>query len=202
MDKSIEEIWSDEIQDEKYLIPPVIDDLYNKKSILTVDKLKSVSKKDNWSIIPLSIIILIFFIIKSKLLFGLYITTLMLSLFFLNRKKLKFLQTINTSQSCFQYLGKVQEMIKNNVKSTTRLLGIGLPFFGYVGLCIFIFESNMENFILETYSLKQLLIKSIILLISLSVIGIISFRLTNYLVYGRLIKKIDEMINELDLLKK
>ena len=202
MDKSIEEIWSDGIQDEKFLIPPVIDDLYNKKSILTVDKLQSVSKKDNWSIIPLSIITLIFFIIKSKLLFGLYISALMLSLFFLNRKKLKFLYTINTSQSCFQYLGKLQEMIKNNVKSTTRLLGFGLPFFGYLGLCIFIFESNMENFILETYSSKQLLIKSIIILMSLSVIGIISFRLTNYLVYGRLIKKIDEMIDELNLLKK
>ena len=202
MDKSIEKIWSEGFQDEKYLIPPVINDLYNKKSILTVDKLKSVSKKDNWSIIPLSIIILIFFIIKSKLLFGLYISALMLSLFFLNRKKLKFLYTINTSQSCFQYLGKLQEMIKNNVKSTTRLLGIGLPFFGYLGLCIFIFESNMENFILETYSSKQLLIKSIIILMSLSVIGIISFRLANYLVYGRLIKKIDEMIDELNLLKK
>ena len=126
----------------------------------------------------------------------------MLSLFFLNSKKLKFLYTINTSQSCFQYLGKLQEMIKNNVKSTTRLLGIGLPFFGYLGLCIFIFESNMENFILETYSSKQLLIKSIIILMSLSVIGIISFRLANYLVYGRLIKKIDEMIDELNLLKK
>jgi hypothetical protein len=202
MDKSIEEIWSEGFQDEKYLIPPVINDLYNKKSILTVDKLQSVSKKDNWSIIPLSIITLIFFIIKSKLLFGLYISALMLSLFFLNRKKLKFLYTINTSQSCFQYLGKLQEMIKNNVKSTTRLLGFGLPFLGYLGLCIFIFESNMENFILETYSSKQLLIKSIIILMSLSVIGIISFRLTNYLVYGRLIKKIDEMIDELNLLKK
>jgi tetrahydromethanopterin S-methyltransferase subunit C len=88
------------------------------------------------------------------------------------------------------------------MKFTTFLLGIGLPFFGYVGLCIFIFESNMENFILETYSSKQLLIKSIIILISLLVIGIISFRLTNYLVYGRLIKKIDEMIDELNLLKK
>jgi hypothetical protein len=93
-------------------------------------------------------------------------------------------------------------MIKNNIKFTTRLLGIGLPFFGYVGLCIFIFESNTENIILETYSSKQLLIKSIIILMSLSVIGIISFRLTNYLVYGRLIKKIDEMIDELNLLKE
>ena len=202
MDKSIEKIWSEGFQDEKYLIPPVINDLYNKKSILTVDKLQSVSKKDNWSIIPLSIITLIFFIIKSKLLFGLYISALMLSLFFLNRKKLKFLYTINTSQSCFQYLGKLQEMIKNNVKSTTRLLGFGLPFFGYLGLCIFIFESNMENFILETYSSKQLLIKSIIILMSLSVIGIISFRLSNYLIYGRLITKIDEMIDELGQLKK
>ena len=202
MDKSIEEIWSKGFQDEKYLIPPVINDLYTKKSILTVDKLKSVSKKDNWSLIPLSIITLIFFIIKSKLLFGLYISALMLSLFFLNRKKLKFLNTINTSQSCIQYLGKLQKMIKNNMKFTTCLLGIGLPFFGYVGLCIFIFESNTENFILETYSSKQLLIKSIIILMSLSVIGITSFRLSNYLVYGRLIKKIDEMIDELNLLKE
>jgi len=88
------------------------------------------------------------------------------------------------------------------VKFTTRLLGIGLPFFGYVGLCIFIFESNMENFIFDTYSSKQLLIKSIIILVSLSFIGIISFRLSNYLVYGRLIKKIDEMIDELNQLMK
>ena len=88
------------------------------------------------------------------------------------------------------------------MKFTTRLLGIGLPFFGYVGLCIFIFESNMENFIFDTYSSKQLLIKSIIILVSLSFIGIISFRLSNYLVYGRLIKKIDEMIDELNQLKK
>ena len=88
------------------------------------------------------------------------------------------------------------------MKFTTRLLGIGLPFFGYVGLCIFIFESNMENFIFDTYSSKQLLIKSIIILVSLSFIGIISFRLSNYLVYGRLIKKIDEMIDELNQLMK
>ena len=202
MDKSIEEVWSKGFEDEKYLIPPVIEDLYTKKSILTVDKLKSVSKKDNWSIIPLSIITLIFFVIESKLLFGFYISALMLSLFFLNRKKLKFLNTINTSQSCYEYLSKLQEMIKNNVRFTTRLLGIGLPFFGYVGLCIFIFESNMENFIFDTYSSKQLLIKSIIILVSLSFIGIISFRLSNYLVYGRLIKKIDEMIDELNQLKK
>ncbi|MDC1167974.1 hypothetical protein OAT36_03580 [Flavobacteriaceae bacterium] len=198
MDKSIEEVWSKGFEDEKYLIPPVIDDLYTKKSILTVDKLKSVSKKDNWSLIPISIITLIFFVIKSKLLFGLYISTLILSLFFLNRKKLKFLNTIKTTQSCFQYLRKLQEMIKNNVRFTTRLLGIGLPFFGYAGICIFIFESNMENFIFDTYSSKQLLIKSIIILVSLSFIGIISLRLSNYLVYGRLIKKIDEMIDELN----
>ena len=67
MDKSIEKIWSEGFQDEKYLIPPVINDLYNKKSILTVDKLKSVSKKDNWSLIPLSIITLIFLLINFRI---------------------------------------------------------------------------------------------------------------------------------------
>lgn len=44
MDNSIEAIWRNAPQNNKYLIPPVIVDLYNKKSILTVDKLKSTLK--------------------------------------------------------------------------------------------------------------------------------------------------------------
>lgn len=202
MDKSIEEIWSKGFQDNKYLIPPVIVDLYNKKSILTVDKLKSASKKDNWSIIPIAIITLIFFIINSKLILGLYVSALMLSMFFLNRKRLKFLNTINTSESCFKYLNKLQKMIKNNMNFYTRLLGIGLPFVAYIGFCIFIFESDQKEYILETYSLKSIVTASIVLLMTFSFVGISCYRLTNYLIYGRLIKKIDEMIYELDLLKK
>jgi hypothetical protein len=202
MDKSIEEIWSNGFQNNKYLIPPVIVDLYNKKSILTVDKLKSNSKKDNWSIIPIAIMALIFFIINSKLILGIYISALMLSMFFLNRKQLEFLDTINTNESCFHYLKKLQKLIKKNVKFYTRLLGIGFPLFAYVGFCIFILESNQYEYILESYSFKKRLITSIIILTSSSFIGIVSYRLSNYLIYGRLIKKIDEMIDELDLLKK
>jgi len=202
MDKSIEEIWSTGFQNNKYLIPPVIVDLYHKKSILTVDKLKSTSKKDNWSIIPIAIITLIFFIIKSKLILGIYIAALMLSMFFLNRKQLAFLETINTSESCFDYLKKLQKWIKNNVKFYTRLLGIGLPLFAYVGCCIFILESNQYEYILESYSFKKLLTISISILASFSIIGIVSYRVSNYLIYGRLIKKIDEMVDELDFLKK
>jgi hypothetical protein len=202
MDKSIEEIWSNGFQSNKSLIPPVVVDLYNKKSILTVDKLKSTSKKDNWSIIPIAIITLIFFIINSKLILGIYISALMLSMFFLNRKQLEFLNTINTSESCFEYLKKLQKWIKNNVKFYTWLLGIGLPLFAYIGFCIFILESNQYDYILASYSLKKLLTTSIILLTTFSCIGIGSYRLSNYIIYGRLIKKIDEMIDELDLLKK
>ncbi|MDC3388801.1 hypothetical protein OAX11_04765 [Flavobacteriaceae bacterium] len=202
MDSSIEEIWSNAFQDNKYLIPPVIVDLYNKKSILTVDKLKSTSKKDNWSIIPIAIITLIFFIINSKLTLGIYISALMLSMFFFNKKQLEFLNTIDTSEPCFHYLIKLQKWIKNNVKFYTRLLGIGFPLFAYVGFCIFIMESNQHESILESYSFKELLAISIFILTSFSSIGILCYRLSNYLIYGRLIKKIDEMVNELDTLKK
>lgn len=96
MNKSIEEIWSEGFDNNNFSIPPVIVNLYDKKSILTIDKLKAASKKDNWSIIPIAIITLLFFIVKSKVIFGLYLATLMMSLFFLNRKRLQFLNTINT----------------------------------------------------------------------------------------------------------
>ena len=58
------------------------------------------------------------------------------------------------------------------------------------------------EYILESYSYKKLLTISISKLASFSFIGIVSYRVSNYLIYGRLIKKIDEMIDELDLLKK
>ena len=69
MKKSIEEIWSEGFDNNNFSIPPVIVNLYDKKSILTIDKLKAATKKDNWSIIPMALIVLIFFIIKSNSLF-------------------------------------------------------------------------------------------------------------------------------------
>ncbi|MDO6760332.1 hypothetical protein Q4566_09000 [Tamlana sp. 2_MG-2023] len=202
MDKSIEEIWSKGFQDDKHLIPPVIVDLYNQKSILTVDKLKSASKKDNWSIIPIAVVTLIFLVLSSKPVLGLYMSSLMLAMFFLNRQRLQFLNTINTSESCFMYLNKIQIMIKNNVKFYTQLLGIGLPFIAYIGFCIYIYESNQLEYILESYSLTKLITASVIFLIACSFIGVCCFKLSNYLIYGRLTTKIDEMIDELELLKK
>lgn len=202
MNKSIEEIWSEGFDNNNFSIPPVIVNLYDKKSILTIDKLKAASKKDNWSIIPMALIVLIFFIIKSKVIFGLYFATLMMSLFFLNRKRLQFLNTINTDQSCFEYLSKIQKMIKDNVKFYTRLLGIGFPFLASIGYCLFILGTDQKDHLLETYSINTMITSSIILLMSFSIIGVLSFRLSNYLIYGRLIKKIDEMIEELALLTK
>jgi len=125
-----------------------------------------------------------------------------LSLFFLNRKRLQFLNTINTDQSCFEYLSKIQKMIKNNVKFYTRLLGIGFPFLAYIGYRLFILGSDQKDHLLEIYSINTMIISPIILLISFSIIGVLSFRLSNYLIYGRLIKKIDEMIEELAFLTK
>ena len=202
MKKSIEEIWSDGFDNNNFSIPPVIVNLYDKKSILTIDKLKAASKKDNWSIIPIAIITLLFFIVKSKVIFGLYLATLMMSLFFLNRKRLQFLNTINTDQSCFEYLSKIQKMIKDNVKFYTRLLGIGFPFLAFIGYCLFILGTDQKDHILETYSINTMITSSIMILMSSSIIGVLSFRLSNYLAYGRLIKKIEEMIEELALLTK
>ena len=150
----------------------------------------------------MALIVLIFFIIKSKVIFGLYLATLLLSLFFLNRKRLQFLNTINTDQSCFVYLRKIQKMIKNNVKFYTRLVVIGFTFLAYIGYRLFILGSDQKDHLLEIYSINTMIISPIILLISFSIIGVLSFRLSNYLIYGRLIKKIDEMIEELAFLTK
>jgi len=198
MEKSIETIWKDGFLKNDALVAPKLNNLYNQKSKNLIDKFKRASKTDNLSIIPIALIFLAVFSYRGFILIGIYGSSLMIILFFLNKKLLKSLDEININTNNHQYLIAYKKAIKNIISFTTKLLGFGLPLVIIPTYWLFFKETEIsQKFFTETpLHFILLIIVSVGLL--LSILGILIYKLSTKIVYGDLITKLDEMIADME----
>ena len=201
MEKSIENIWTKGFLKEEKLAVPRINNLYQRKSRLLIEELKRTYRVDNRSIIPLTLIFVVGFSIAGHVLLGLYFMILMLTMFFLNKKKLKSLEEININTTTYDYLIKYRKMFFQLKKFYTRLLGFGLPIAGIIGYYLFFRNAPVLEKILQ---LKALYIVAIVLALSgiLATIGILSYLLSVRLIYGKFIRRLDDMIADMEDLQQ
>ena len=123
MEKSIENIWKQGFMDEKLAIPPRINDLYVRKSKLLFDKMKNTTKWDNFSLLLMGLVSVIFFSVQGKIIFGTYTMLILVALFYTNANQLKKLFTTGKNTNCYSYLKSLRDDIKSSIKFTNRLLG-------------------------------------------------------------------------------
>lgn len=201
MENSIERIWTKGFLKEEALVAPRINNLYQKKSALLIEKLKSTYRTDNKSIIPMTILAVIGFGVAGHLFTGLYVMVLMIGMFFLNRQKLASLERISIETSSYEYLLEYKEMFLKLKTFYTRLLGFGLPVAGIAGYLLFFWNSPLLHDFLQ---LKTIYILGILIGVGLllSAIGVVAYRLSLKLVYGRFIQKLEEMIADMEELRK
>lgn len=201
MENSIETIWTKGFLKEELLVAPRINDLYNKKSKLLIEKLKRTYRTDNKSIIPLAILTVIGFSVAGHLVVGIYVMALMVGMFFLNRKKLAALEKISIDTTSYEYLLEYRGMFLQLKKFYTRLLGLGVPIAGIIGYILFFWDSPILNDFLQ---LKMIYMVGILLGLSivLSALGILAYRLSLSLIYGRFIQRLEEMIADMNELRK
>ena len=86
MEKSIEQMWNNGFLKNEKLLAPKLNDLYNQKSQLVIDKLKRTYTIDNKSMIPLAALVFGISAFFGYYLLGIYLMLITLVLFFLNRK--------------------------------------------------------------------------------------------------------------------
>ncbi len=201
MENSIETIWTKGFLKEEALVAPRVNNLYHKKSSLLIEKLKSTYRTDNKSIIPLAILAVVGFGIAGHLLTGLYVMGLMAGMFFLNRKKLASLEKISIETSSYEYLLEYREMFLKLKSFYTRLLGFGLPVAGIAGYFLFFWNTPLLHDFLQLGIINILAIL-LGLAFLLSAIGVMAYRLSLKLIYGRFIQKLEEMITDMEELRK
>ena len=201
MENSIETIWTKGFLKEEDLTAPRINNLHQKKSLLLIEKLKRTYKIDNKSIIPLAILSVVGFSVAGHIITGLYVMILMIAMFVLNKKKLASLDKISIETTSYDYLLKYREMFFQLKRFNIFLLGLGLPIAGIIGYYLFFRNSPLLSDFLQ---LEVIYIIGILLSVSLllSALGIMAYLLSLKLIYGRFIQKLEEMIADMEELRK
>ena len=202
MGKSIESIWNEGFLNNEMLVAPKLNNLYNKKSTLLIEKIKKTYTMDNKSIIPIALLFAAGFSYAGHITLGLYGMVLMTALFFLNRNKLQKLEKIKITSNSYQYLLAYKNIVKELIGFTTKLLAFGLPIAVVSGYWLFFRKTELfQQLILKIETLYLILI-IIGLTLLISLIGVLIYKLSTTIVYGNLIKKLDEILDDMETLRK
>ncbi|HET8884994.1 MAG TPA: hypothetical protein VFM70_01440 [Salinimicrobium sp.] len=201
MEKSIEQMWNNGFLKNEKLLAPKINDLYNQKSQLVIDKLKRTYTIDNKSMIPLAALVFGISAFFGYYLLGIYLMLITLVLFFLNRKKLKELENISIGNSSYEYLVEYQKMLKNMMSFYTKLLAYGLPIVGMIGYYLYFKNTPLfAKFVQQEIWFIALVI--VVIAVILGLLGPAIYKVTTEAVYGRLLKKMNELIEDMKELRQ
>lgn len=197
MEKSIENIWKEGFGTDKSFELPVIRNLYNKKSKLIIDKVRTTSKKDNIGLIPIAIVLFALLAFFNKLVLGIYVSSLLSMLFILNTRKLKDLDRLDLGSNTYLYVVNYQRELKGLQSFYTKLLGIGLPLAVIPGYWLFFQETPvMDSFQSLDMSIQGMILAATAVI--LSGIGVLSYRLSIHFLYGKLMTRLEVIISDME----
>ena len=212
MEKSIETIWKTGFIEQENLIIPRLNNLYNQKSIHIIDKFKRMFKYNHYYIYILAVIHLAIGIVLGAYLAGTVMFLLLIALTIISRKNMKLINQINQSDSSYDYLKSFDNYLKEIISKLGNFYQVFYPvYFGF--LIVGFLETNsgqvaltkiMDNPDTVVYSgLPVIWLSSAILfLIVVTIFSKPLFRLDLKTVYGRIMKKLDELLADMEELRQ
>jgi len=214
MEKSIEEIWKEGFLEPDALIAPKVNELYGKKSIHIIDKFKRMFKINLIAIVVFSIVFLgISFIVGIPLMGAMFFVALMV-LVLINRQLLKGLDKIDKGENSYQYLIKFNDWINWQVSVNRRMSTILYPVF-FISFIIGFWFKDAEGMYLGNRLMHKITsanpdlsiifgIPSVVFFIIMLITGLLAFfggRIYMWdvnMVYGRVFKKLKELLNDIE----
>ena len=212
MAKSIEQIWKEGFVDEKALIAPLVNDLYNQKSKNVVDKLEHMFELNHKGVL---IGAAVFFTVLTFLgapIFGLYVASLFVLLVFVGRLQLKQLQKIDKGMGSYQYLTEFNNWFEQSCRQYEHIYRIFYPLL-FVSCVVRFGYSENGTKILEKVSEIQpgeLIIWGVpwiiwvvvfVITTALTLGGAKIYRADVNIVYGRQMAKLREIIKDMETLR-
>ena len=218
MEKSIESIWKEGFVKDDKLIAPKVNDLYNQKSIDIVSKFKRMYRINVIGIIIFSFILLpVTFLVKIPYM-GIMMFLLFNLIIIVNRKTIYALNKIDNSLNSYEYLlsfkGWTDQLIDTNTKFSRFL-------YPYVFLSMFFgfwlreIGGDIPGNVLVDEFIKEFPNTPLVFGFPLVFVGIMLFvmfflalvgaRIGKWdfnLGYGRIMKRLNTMIKDMEELKK
>ncbi len=208
MEKSIETIWKEGFLKKDALVALKINDLYTRKSIHIIDTFTRMFKINLKAIVVFSFVVLpVSFFIKIPV-FGVLMFLVLNVIVIVNKKLLKGLNAIDKNVSSYQYLKTFDNWMKAQILTNMKMSRFIYPSVFLTVLVGFWFSSSFQETFHETlgshqiYFLKGLPVFWILGILSitglLAYFGGVLYKLDLKIVYGRVLKKLDEIIAEME----
>ncbi len=217
MEKTIETIWKEGFLKNDALIAPKLNDLYNQKSIHIVDKFKRMYQINLIAIVVFAAVLLLVSFTTEMAYMGILMFILFNAVVIVNRRFSRSLQEIDKSQNSYQYLNSFDKWIKEMVLVNVKLSRYLYPYvflsmiagFWFGGFGGDVPGKDFVNVIIIDYPNTYLVfgVPLIGILGVVLVVGLLAFfggRIGKWdlnIIYGRILKKLNVLINEMEELK-
>jgi len=218
MEKSIESIWKEGFLESDALVAPKINDLYSQKSIDIVDKFKRMYEINLVAIVIFSFIVLPVTYISKMPYLGILMFILFNVIVIVNRKLKMALRKIDKNLNSYQYLKSFNGWINELHSVNSKMNRYVYPYIFLSMIIGFWFGSfggnkpgeELVNKLMIDYpgtylvfGLPLIGILGIILIVALlAFFGGRIYKWDVNIVYGRLLKKLDEMLVDMEELRK
>ncbi len=217
MKNSIESIWKEGFLKNDALVAPKLNDLYNQKSIHIIDRFKRMFRINYTYVIGLAFLHLIIGWIAGVPLIGIFQFLLFIPLILYSKNYRQKMEKIDKSLSSFEYLKTFDNWLKETTVGLTKIYRFFYPLY-FLGLILGILYTNFfELFIGDTLINKIMsnpdtkilfglpiywVIPIVLLLALLSFLGGSIYKVDLKAVYGPTMNKLEELISDMEELRK
>ena len=214
MEKSIELIWKEGFLQNDALVAPKINRLYSQKSIHIIDQFKRMFRINLIAIVAFSTLFLIAsYFIGIPVMGTIFFVTLMV-LVIINQRLLRNLSKIDKGNSSYTYLKSFKHWMDQQIEVNKRLSTLLYPIF-FMAFVLGFWFKDAEGLPLGERLVAKLLtsfpemtlvygVPLTGILIALFVVGLLAYfggRIYQWdlnIVYGNVIKKLDELIADIE----
>ncbi|WP_339923426.1 hypothetical protein [uncultured Cyclobacterium sp.] len=217
MEKSIETIWKEGFLKNEAFVGPKVTNLYNKKSIHIIDKYKRMFKINLTAIVIGSIVVLgaSFFVGIPIMGIGLFLVSS--GVFIVNKRLAKGLDGIDENVNSYQYLLSFRGWLEDQVSVNIKMARVYYPLIILSVIMGFWFSTSNGEQVSETIMNKLVLkypdlyvvfgmpliglFALVLILVIIALFGGKIYKWDLNMVYGRVIKKLDELILDMEDLR-
>lgn len=210
MEKSIESIWKEGFLNGKALIAPKVNDIYNKKSNHIIEKYEKMFLRNIWGIIIGASLLFIGSCFIGAMLAGGIILVMMLYVAYTAYDELQALKEIDKGRDSYTYLKSFKNWIDNSIERYGKMYRITYPIFLLTFYFGFWFSDYLDGtredvaentsdliFGLHTYTTVLILFVAVLM----SVFSKAIHRRDVKAIYGRVMKKLDVALAEMEELR-
>ena len=211
MEKSIETIWKQGFIESDVLIAPKLNNLYNQKSTTLIDKLKRSMRVNLYLILVMATMILGLYTMLGIPYAGIFIFVLFMCVYWLSIKQARTMKNIDVSMNSYDYLKSFHTWIKKAISNNSKVMRYFYPLI-FLASLMPIMHALKSGEVTSTaisdsgfdliYGIPTFAwIISFVLAILMYVFGGKIYLWDVNLFYGRIFKKLENMIAEMEELQ-